>query len=398
MLFRDKEGNVSMRPGRGRHPVVVSGWGECESRPHRGGQRDLTKPLVRSLRRDETIVEEARHVELAHDEENREERSFLERTAHPRQKKTEGPKRSEIRKRIQSKRCCKCDRTGISGWGTGPDGHKTLCSTCHHLYVTKRMILFQDEEGRVSATSSPGKRLVVVMDWDKRPADGMRILCAPKVRPLSLRQYRGDLELGRDISPRMLEYIPPAGASSDLGSPRSNGAVFSSHAPTNTCPRPINPATRSLGQAMSASPAGLHESKSVFSGPIGDSPRDAMEVREAGVKTIREWEAKAIEPGSGIPVEECSSEQQQLSMKASHKSKEGVLFVRRFAIQPGISWESFRDEVCKIFKVSDALDMTYVDEEGDTITVSSDIEMEMMFAIARKHSISPIRINMTAKH
>lgn len=391
LLFGDKEGKVSLQPGSGRHPVVVTGWGGCGSGP-RAGQRDLTKPLVRSLRPDESVVKRDRHMDVAHEEENREESSFLKRAAHAGHDNTQGPKRPEIRKRIQPKRCCKCDRTGISGWGTGPDGHKSLCSTCHNLYVTKRMVLFQDKEGRVSATSKPEMRLVIVMDWDRRPADGMRILCAPRVRPLSLRHHRGNLLLGRDISPRMLEYIPPAGASSGSGSPPSNGAVISTRAPVNASPRRTNPTSRSLQHATSASPVGLYESKSVFA---IDSHRDRTEVREAGVNAIREWEERAIGPGSGIPVEKFTFEKQQVSMKASHKSK-GVLFVRRFGIQPGLSWESFRDQVCKIFNVSDALDMTYVDEAGDIVTVSSDVEMEMMFAIARIHSISPIRIRMTA--
>lgn len=87
---------------------------------------------------------------------------------------------------------------------------------------------------------------------------------------------------------------------------------------------------------------------------------------------------------------------EQLSVKVSLFHR-GLAKHHRFTIQYGLGFQDFKQAVCKKIGLGVPFLISYQDDEGDSIFVTSNNEMQELFAIAKTSGITPVRISITIR-
>lgn len=201
----------------------------------------------------------------------------------------------------------------------GPDGPGTLCSVCYKLHSAKKLPLYRDEK---TGRVSADARI---------GATKLRVIGFPKT------------DRGRDLLHP--EVVPAHGDTFALG----DGA-FPDH--------------------------GDGENE-----PITDP---GMETTRCFAPQVREDHKSAVQrTGSNVGIV-CKQDSHIVHSQAfSVKIKCMGYPFRRYKIQEGLTFKEFEEEVQDIFRLSQKFEMSYKDNEGDAITLSSEREMEELFDILR---------------
>lgn len=93
-------------------------------------------------------------------------------------------------------------------------------------------------------------------------------------------------------------------------------------------------------------------------------------------------------------IEKCRTQGQGSGVHIKAMNKEGD--TRRFTISPGLPFLEFKEHLMRLFELGPSLRVSYKDEEGDLVAVSSHNEMKELFRVAEEFSLSPIRIYVAA--
>lgn len=163
-LFKHRSGSISARASDGAIPVIATGFDTVSKY---SGKFDMSSPQVRSATAEE-------HCNL-----RRMRRVFN--------------LRSNGSQRLPRQPCFAC--RSVSGERkvrhSGPDGAGTLCSNCNRKYVALNLPLFRLSSGNVSARAARGAARLVAVGFERNEKKGRnrRDHCKPVVRPSSKREH-----------------------------------------------------------------------------------------------------------------------------------------------------------------------------------------------------------------
>lgn len=348
-IFRDGDGNLSATRKEGTVEVAISGFDT-----HPDGTRNLLRPIVAPLVSSQR--ESAVH-------------SPVERSANKGSRQDDNPW------------CRKCGTRESSRWRTGPDGFKTLCTPCSKRYVRHQLVLFQSSDGRVSAEAKPGWKPVAITGFQISEKDGTRILSTPAVRPMTTTEV--------STSPdTCVEYVPAPPCQTSI-SPQQSESRTSPSIALNIQKEEIPKRDEGQGTRVFLDPEqALSETSRTLLRIIDANENEAC-------KALLDLERNHVVAPDSVK-EESDTENHEMthSVKACCKSEGGVFLVRRFTISCGLTFDEFANHLRDLFKLSGSINITYEDDEGDNVTVSSGLELRVMMSIARENSISPIRVTV----
>lgn len=352
-MYRDSAGKITATSGKGRQPVTVVSFPDISE-----GKRDLTMPQVRPLEGEEekgVDDREARHVEMV---------------PVPSQGKGGGIEHW----------CRKCASRQSPRWRTGPDGFGTLCALCFTRYLQMRLVLFRDVEGRLSAVANPGWEPVTITGFKKSKREQKRDLTAPIVRVMSAEEVAKSADT-------CLEHVPPP--ESDKHSPQPSESRISPSYSVADGLEEITAVETTVDRGMQGGTG------TDTNGRLHDVVEN-FEVSKSIEAATSKWktdeahlEPQSNEVGRMFPG--------AFSVKAACKTEGGVILVRRFTVEMGASFHHFQKQLQDLFKIEKPLGVTYEDDEGDDVTVSSSIELSVMLVIAEEKDISPVRVTVMPK-
>eukprot|EP00177_Eucheuma_denticulatum_P005034 GFKZ01009163.1.p1 GENE.GFKZ01009163.1~~GFKZ01009163.1.p1 ORF type:complete len:469 (+),score=47.32 GFKZ01009163.1:170-1576(+) len=351
-IFRDAAGNLSATKKEGNIAVTISGF-----ETHPDGTRNLLRPLIAAQRSAQRKTKARRPAERS---------------------SSEGSLQDD------SPWCRKCGTRESSRWRTGPDGFKTLCTPCSKRYVRHQLVLFQSSDGRVSAEAKPGWKPVAITGFQISEKDGTRILSTPAVRLMTTKEV--------STSPdTCVEYVPapPCQISTSLQqsesrtSPSITVNIQKEETPkqdevegTGACPGPE--------QALSETSRTLRR---IIDANENEACKALLDLERTYV----------VVPDPATMRADAENQEMTHSVKASCKTAGGVFLVRRFTISSEMAYDEFANHLRDLFKISGSVDITYEDDEGDSVTVSSGLELRVMMSIAKANAISPIRVTVVSE-
>lgn len=352
-MYRDSAGKITATSGQGRRPMAIVGFNELP-----GGKRDLTQPSVRPL-----DAEGVKSIEVE---------AAVQGVSPPELPTTHLQETGNW--------CRKCGSRQSTRWRTGPDGLKTLCTSCSHRYSRMGIVLYRNAESPVSALARPGWQPVAITGFKKANNGQTRDLRAPVVRAMSAEEVARSADT-------CLEYVPPLEASQHV------------YRPSVAQNSPPNSVAGMLGDSIpvqTGASIGLQKSNVLI------TSRGSQETAEKFSAGRRIEAANAKRETDGVDLKLHSSEIGQnvlgaISIKAAFKTKEGVILVRRSTVENGTSFHRFLNQLRNMFNIEDALNVSYEDDEGDEVTVSSSVELLVMLAIAKEQGISPVRVTVVSK-
>lgn len=287
----------------------------------------------------------------------------------------------------------------------GPDGVRTLCTDCCDKYCKGTLSIYQKVNGRCSVKSEKAVSMVQKYEFLSTKPNGTsysrnHIRLNPvvlQVAPLKP-QPKSDpgedsigqlppahnTRLARGKRPRQEPVLSPLLDEKDVyhGGNNAPGNLAKRH-----CARPTADAVTTVVHDGSSVP--------VFANPqplscaptvsVNEGAREGL-FTEQSVTDARLWvdaEGAAQRVGRGG---------RWHSVKACYKLEGGSRVVHRFKLEENPHFEILVHGLKFIFKLRGKVDVFYDDDEGDQVSLTSDNEMLELFDLARKYSLSPIRM------
>lgn len=85
----------------------------------------------------------------------------------------------------------------------------------------------------------------------------------------------------------------------------------------------------------------------------------------------------------------------QVHLKASFDSPTSTLPSRRFTIAYRTPFKTLKEKLQDMFKLSSDVEVSYKDEAGDMVALTSDNELAELFAVSRSNSICPVLVTVS---
>lgn len=317
--------------------------------------------------------------------------------------------------------CWRCKVTQSHGWRSGPDGARTLCKGCFDVYRNCKLILFQCRDGSISVMPKDGAKAVIMLGFQR--TNPREHYTHPIVGPDPERDISDETENSVDVSLRRSvssdcsedssAALPKAG--NDASAREPSKSVRMRVSPTakkitgkqyevRLVKSPITPeycfyeivpvmtlqdAREGTGIMMGSTDLQAAECHTVLKASSAQegfgsnskcTPSTLFTPQNSGdVAIVQNLNGGHTGPRvvNGIP------RAGRISVKAWYEDR-GTKMTMRFAVEQGLTFEAFRDMAQEIFDVEGGVGLSYEDEEGDMVCLSSDIEMEEFFAVAGK--------------
>lgn len=156
---------------------------------------------------------------------------------------------------------------------------------------------------------------------------------------------------------------------------------------------------RPISQQMAADPAKAQQLNDSNDMPINierPEPNHQTEAATSTISTERPEHAPAFKLECKEENVEVVSVAPNASCSISIKAALGDCF-RRFSISGESTYPSLLREVGRVFQTKRNLAVSYIDDEGDSITLSSDLELKEMLRMVREResNLSLVRLNLT---
>lgn len=269
------------------------------------------------------------------------------------------------------KKCLKCCRRNLRSWRSGPDGPGTLCGSCGRKYYHLKLPVYRDRDGHISIVNTPGAETRSVTGfayYKKGRHKGRQDLSRPFTVPFrrldkfsqrkersqwwtssgtpyewgnsNLLDQRNELFFKTAKASKIQKMMTLAGDSHSTSKTQQNGIDFSS---------------QDMGM--------LHSAQVIIS---ADKWRDGNSSGNSGALLsvkIAMWEGQTITKG-------------------------------RFTISPGASHATLKTRVNELFIPLRDFDLWYKDDQGDSIVISSENEMEEMINFIQRSGLSLVVMDL----
>lgn len=325
--------------------------------------------------------------------------------------------------------CLRCGKSTANH--CGPDGKNTLCFSCFDVYKNCNLQLYQSAIGRVSVlpkngvlkvkdyeflNERPGEKtlslehimrnpVVLLLEKFEEPpvpmkgnstAEGSALPPVSYVRVTThadMQKNKKRLRTEPKPSPSVqrVSRSMEGGGNGDSGPATKKRRLSVNEAPVQTDGRNA-PASDEMGKGQKDDVICVDDDgrNATVDGGVGPG----AVVRKAGGITLNNGLVR-LTNGNLLPDREGANGVRLIhSVKACFTSREGKRLVHRFKLEENTSFKAFAHGLSYIFGIKKDVDVFYIDDEGDEVSLTSDNEMLELFDIVRKCRISPIRIRV----
>lgn len=297
--------------------------------------------------------------------------------------------------------CLRCKKLSHPGCRSGPDGTRTLCEQCFSLYQRCQLTLFQQPCGIISVVRMPMTRAVGVKGF-RRTTPTQHYL-----NPLVYLLHTGESHDRTEGD---------GGRKEDLNSHETDhdneGQVAAAQGIRTGCldvpteKNMVKPAESSGLTSIEGQNGCDAEIDNYFAGPRshgaippvvnGNSKEDA--VGESNKEPLSDKGGSGSNSHGSTTIASADGKQGKLvSVKVSLVQRYVTKLTRRFSVQSDVGYKGLCLLIKQMFRAKRIRQVTYLDEDDDVVTVSSDNELAEMFSFACSRRISPIRVAVKAE-
>lgn len=292
----------------------------------------------------------------------------------------------------------------------GPDGVRTLCADCCGKYRHGALTIFQKANGKCSVKAEKAVRAVTKYEFLSTKPDGKsystnHIRLNPVVlQATPVKAYYENTPAENNTAQLSSVYnTRPAGGKR----PRQEPVLCVVADEKGTRPAvdnvPESVAKRHCARAAANDVVCIDHSGSSVPASANAHRSLRENADNTNGKASGTSAAEHSTSGAGLHVNNTQGVQKMTrngrwhSVKACYMSERGVRLVHRFKLEESPHYETLLLGLKFIFKIEGKVGVFYEDDEGDQISLTSDNEMMELFDLARKHSISPIRMKVVLR-
>lgn len=284
--------------------------------------------------------------------------------------------------RVPSQRqglCLRCKLASSPGCRSGPDGARTLCEACFEIYKKCELTLFQQNCGMISVVPTPGAKTVGVDGF--RSTTPREHYLHPLVYPLQTEdELIEDEDCGDCHGSKNVANQSEQDTDEDFSVGNNGNNCHSIEKQNSTAMEAMTDVLAPCTIRVKCTQIDEDNSK--------EMARRGTEESSSGTRDFANSTHSSTTPAS------TGAKNNLVLMTASLIKNCSKSLARRFSVRMDVRYRAFRQVIKDTFSVRRIGRVTYTDDDGDIVPITSDNELGKLLSFVCGRGISPVRVEV----